>query len=377
MPERAWLPFFEKSSLNIIVKIMKKLVILFAAFVLFSSHDMFLKMGTYFLQPNTPATIKLFNGTFDKSENVIARKRMADVSLLGNGVRTKPDTTAWTEIDTTITVLNFKTGEAGTWVAGLSTHPNNIELTAEEFNEYLEHDGVIDMLEWRKANNALGEKAVEKYSKHVKAIFQVGDTKTNDWQTALGYPIEFVPMSNPYDLKPGDVLQVKLLRNGQPLPNQLVYAGSDGAADGHSHEGEKAHAHEGEHEHADGHGHDHDEAHAHDHDKDHDHEAEAEAEHHHDATQLRTDANGIVSLTAASEGQWYLRTIHMTASQEPGLTHESNWATLTFEVGHGHSHEDGSHSHDEGHSHGIPAWAYWLGGLAVVVGLFFWWRSRK
>ena len=350
---------------------MKKLVILFAAFVLFSSHDMFLKMGSYFLQPNTPATIKVFNGTFDKSENVIARKRMADVSLVGNGIRTRPDTTAWTEIDSTITVLNFKTGEAGTWVAGLSTHPNNIELTAEEFNEYLEHDGVLDMLEWRKANNALGEKAVEKYSKHVKAIFQVGGTKTNDWQTALGYPIEFVPMSNPYDLKPGDVLQVKLLRNGQPLPNQLVYAGSDGSEHGHSHEGEQAEAHEGEHEHADGH--DHDEAHSHDHEA----KAEKEAEHHHDATQLRTDANGIVSLTAASEGQWYLRTIHMTASQEPGLPHESNWATLTFEVGHGHSHENGEHSHGEGHSHGIPAWAYWLGGLAVVVGLFFWWRSRK
>jgi uncharacterized GH25 family protein len=342
---------------------MKKFTLLFAAFMLFSSHDMFLKMGTFFLKPNTPATIKVFNGTFDKSENIIKRKRMRDVSLLGNGVRSNPDTTQWTEIDSTITVLNFKTGEAGTWVAGLSSHHNQIALSAKDFNEYLEHDGVLDQLEWRKQNNALGKDAVEKYSKHVKAIFQVGDKKSEDWKTLLGYPIEFVPMTNPYDLKPGDALQVKLLWNGQPLPNQLVYAGSDGEAHGHDNEGEKAH------EHAKGHEHEHPHA----------DEVKAEKEHSHAATQLRTDANGIVTLSAVTEGQWYLRTIHMALSQEAGLTHESNWATLTFEVGHGHSHADGEHTHDDGttHSHGIPVWVYGLGGLAVLGLLYFLFRRKK
>ena len=330
-----------------------------AAFIIFSSHDMFLKMGTYFLQPNTPSTIKLFNGTFDKSENIIARSRMNDVSLVGDDTRIKMDTSQWTEMDN-ITILNFKTGEAGTWVAGVSTNPNDIELTAQEFNEYLEHDGVLDILEWRKQNNALDKNAIEKYSKHVKAIFQVGDKKTDDWQTVLGYPIEFVPMTNPYIAHAGDELKVKLLWKGQPLSNQLVYVGSD----------------------AEGHSHDHDEGHEYD---------EAEETHHHDATQLRTDANGIVTMNLANEGQWYLRTIHMEHVQEVGLTHESNWATLTFEVGHehshadsdhshddhGHSHEDGSHSHGDEQSSGIPFWVYGLGGLLLAGLLFFMLKLKK
>ena len=324
---------------------MKKFIILFAAFVLFSSHDMFLKMGTYFLQPNQLATLKVFNGTFDKSENVIARSRMKDVSLLGNGTRLHPDTTQWTEIDS-VTILNFKTGDAGTWVAGLSTHAKNIELVAKDFNEYLQHDGLLDMLEWRTKNNALDKNAVEKYTKHVKAIFQVGDRKSEDWKTPLGYPVEFMPERNPYDLKPGDALSVKLLWNGQPLPNQLVYIGSDGKAHGHEHDKAEAQGHE--------------------------HEQKEAEEHHHDATQLRTDANGIVSLKIENEGQWYLRTIHMVPSTEPGLTHESNWATLTFEVGHGHSHADGG-----GHSDGIPTYAYWIGGLALLVSLYFLLRRKK
>ena len=276
-------------------------------------------------------------------------------------------------------------------MAGVSTNPNNIELSAKDFNDYLDHDGVLDMLEWRKKNNTLNNDAVEKYSKHVKTIFQVGDKMTNDWQTVLGYPIEFVPMSNPYAAHAGDDLQVKLLWKGQPLSDQLVYVGSDGEDHGHSHDSGEAHSHDDDHDHS--HGHDHDDAHSHDHD--------ADEGHHHDATQLRTDGNGIVTMKISNEGQWYLRTIHMEQVQEAGLTHESNWATLTFEVGHGHSHAGGGHAHgDEGHSHGanghshgdgehthydgsthshgsgIPSWLYWLGGIAVV-GILFLVLKRK
>jgi hypothetical protein len=330
--------------------IMKKLFFLLTAFVLFSSHDMYLKMDTYFLQPNTPAIIKLFNGTFDASENTIARNRMIDVSLVGNGKRMEIDTAQWRD-EGMETVLNFNTGEAGTWVAGVSTHPRNIEMTAADFNGYLEHDGVLDMLEWRKKNDALEQDAVEKYSKHVKTIFQVGDQLTNDWQTALGYPIEFVPLSNPYDLHPGHGLAVQLLWQGAPLANQLVYIGSKESA--HEHEGTEAATHS--------------------------HEDPETADHHHDElTQVRTNAEGQLTVDLTHEGVWYLRTIYLTHSEEAGLTHESNWATLTFEVGQGHSHEHeiSAHSHPDEDRLSIPSYVYWIGSL-VLIGILFLWFNRR
>ncbi|MEM9886860.1 MAG: DUF4198 domain-containing protein, partial [Bacteroidota bacterium] len=226
------------------------------------------------------------------------------------------------------------TGAAGTWVAGVSTRARNIEMKAESFNGYLEHDGVLDMLEWRKENNAMEEDAVEKYSKHVKTIFQVGEERSDDWQTVLDYPIEFVPMSNPYDLKMGEELAVKLLWQGEALPNQLVYAGSDHA--GHSHD----------HEHAEG-------------EDDH---------HHHDGTQLRTDENGVVKMEVSSAGQWYLRTIHLVLSEEEGLTHESNWATLTFEMkAGGNAMETAS----EEVAAAFPSYIFFIGGTVLFLGLFF------
>ena len=322
---------------------------------------MFLKLDTYILPPDTAASIELFNGTFELSENTIDRNRMIDVSLVGNGQRMVVDTNQWRE-EEGVTILDFNTGAAGTWLAGVSTKARNIEMSAEDFNNYLEHDGVLDMLAWRKENDALDQAAVEKYAKHVKTIFQVGEKRTGDWSQILGYPIEFVPLNNPYDMHIGEVLTVELLWKGEPLSNQLVYIGSDASQDDHGH------------------------SHTHDSDEDHHHHGEG-------VQQLRTDANGQLSFTVTDNGRWYLRTIHLTTTEEAGLTHESNWATLTFKVGHDHSHgpvdhshaagehshEDDNHhhDHDDEHTSGIPSYLYWIGSLVLVLGLFLWFRQQE
>jgi hypothetical protein len=345
---------------------MKNKVLLLLAFVLLTSHDMFLKLDDYFLSPNTPAAIILFNGTFERSENAISRDRMLDVSLLGNGQRFAMAPGQWSEKDSA-TILNFTTGEAGTWVAGVSTAARTIEMSAEDFNGYLEHDGVLDMLEWRGENSQLETDAIEKYSKHVKTIFQVGEAKTDDWQTELGYPIEFIPLENPYDLHPGHTLSVRLLWQGTPLVNQLVYLGFQpfGAAD------EKGHSHseDADHSHGDG--------------------ADAATDHSHAGIKtLTTDADGVVSFNITAKGVWYLRTIYMTLSDAPGLTHESNWATLTFGIGEGHSHEKDSSevASDQDSQEGTPdlneekdySLVYGvLLGIALVLLVFLWLRRRK
>ena len=396
---------------------MKKIFLLaLVCFALFG-HDMYLKMDTFFLQPNQQAVLDLYNGTFEKSENVIDRDRMLDASFFGNGQRMAIKNDQWTEIDS-MTRLTFTTGTAGTWVAGVSTKARTIELDADAFNSYLEHDGALDMLNERKTNNLLEEDAIEKYSKHVKAIFQVGDTKTDDYKTVLGYPIEFVPQSNPYEANTGDTLKFQLLRNGSPLANQLVYADFVSAKGSHSHnntthshdgEGEhshgnddKVHSHgnDGEHTHGDKkevHSHGNDGEHTHDdkkevhshgnegeytHGKDkevhsHDNNSSTEETNHTHTTgqQLRTDANGMINVELTADGIWYLRTIHLVTTQETGLTHESNWATLTFEVSH--AHDETTHTHEHEHEDGIPSYVYWIASLVIIGGLFFFFYRKK
>nr|WKN40281.1 DUF4198 domain-containing protein [Tunicatimonas sp. TK19036] len=272
---------------------MKRLPLLFILFIALSAHDLFIKLDTYFLKPNQKAQLYLFNGTFETTENEISRDRMQHVQLVGPAGKQVPEEAQWTDRNKA-TYLSFKTGVAGTYVAGVSVKPGTIALSADEFNEYLKHDGVLDVLASREKQKQLTQPSRELYAKHVKAIFQVGDELSEHYKDVLGYPVEFVPQQNPYALHEGDELEVQLLENGKPLANHYVYAGFSEAA-------KHSHAHQ-------------------------------EAEHHHDEVQQKTDKKGMVSIKLEHEGQWYLRCIRMVESKSDTLDYESNWATLTFEV---------------------------------------------
>lgn len=381
-------------------------LLLLASIVLLCSHDLYIKMDSYFLKPNQTATLRLYNGTFEKSENTITRDRMLDASIVFNNQRLAIDSTQWEDKDSTVTQLFFTPVASATYVAGVSTKARNIALSAEKFNDYLKHDGVLDMLNYRTKTNLLTQDAVEQYEKHVKAIYQVGDTKTADWQTVLNYPIEFVPQENPYDKNTGDSIAVQLLLNGKPLANQLVFAHNTQGSHQHSHKEathehsttEEAHVHkhddvndEHSNQHDSDNNHQHEGEHAHNHedaDHEHEHEHEHKTAHHHESTteeththtngqQLRTDANGIISVQLPEDGIYYLRTIYMeNVLDHEELTHRSKWATLTFEVTH--KHDSTTHTHDDhDHEEGIPTWWFVVGSVVVIGILFFAFRNKE
>jgi len=254
------------------------------------AHDMFLVVADHAMSPDSVVSVSLFNGTFDKSENAVARDRMIDVSVVdGEAQVSHPATDQWRD-QGPVAVLDIETGVAGTYLVGVSTTPNMIELTAEEFDDYLKHDGVLDVLAARKHQGGLTEPVRERYSKHVKTILQVGDTVTDSHSYKLGYPIEIVPLTNPSRLEVGDTLECLVLADGKPVAQQLVYASYDGF---YSHDGSGTHR---------------------------------------EAVNSRTDENGLVKVELSKAGRWYVRLIRMLPVDEEGADYESNWATLTFEI---------------------------------------------
>jgi uncharacterized GH25 family protein len=253
------------------------------------AHDLFLKLQTYFLESGRDVSVALLNGTFEGSENPVSRDRMADVSIVGPlGQVQHPPATSWHDDETT-SFLDFRTGAPGTYVIGVSTRSRMIELSAEDFNEYLEHDGVLDVLEARERDGELDQPAREKYSKHVKAVVQVGRTPSGSYTQRLRYPVELVPLVNPTRMRKGDRFEVLFLRDGVPVSNHLIYASYEG------------------------------------------YQAEEEGAPR-EAVEARTDDFGVFRFELTERGRWYVRLIHMERGQEEGVDYESNWATLTFEV---------------------------------------------
>jgi uncharacterized GH25 family protein len=256
-----------------------------ATAALAAAHDMFLKPAQFFVGENAPIDMVLINGTFTKSENSIARHRLADISLLGPAGRTRIDTSAWKAVTDT-SFLSVKVGAAGTYVLGVSTRSNIIPLTGQQFNEYLESDGIPDVLAARKRDGEMDRAVKERYHKHVKTLVQVGEARSDHYATALGYPAEVIPVDNPYSLKAGDTFRFKAIADGKPVANQYVQYGGRTAAGGR---------------------------------------IEMKA--------VRTNAEGIGEIKLAPAGTWYMKFITMTRlSGDTEADYESRWASLTFAV---------------------------------------------
>jgi uncharacterized GH25 family protein len=260
-------------------------LVLVAAFAttLFA-HDMFLRLASYFLEPNSAVTVPLLNGTFNTSENSIARRRFADIAVLGPAGRTTFDTSVVSARDST-TFLALRTGVPGTYVIGVSTRPNIIAMSGEQFHEYLTEEGLGRVIAERQRAGTAPDSARERYAKHVKAIVQVGEARSASFGTPLGYAAELVPLDNPYSWKAGDPLRFRALVNGAPVPGLTVISG------GRTAEGADLPRRE-----------------------------------------LQTAPDGVATLVPSDPGVWYLTFIHIGAVGAPDHNYESEWATITFQL---------------------------------------------
>jgi hypothetical protein len=241
------------------------------------AHDLFLKLDAYFVSPGTTLIVRVLNGTFSTSEGAVARDRVRDITVVTPVGTTRVDTAAWVAQGDT-SILTVSTRESGTYVIGASLGPRELKLEAKDFNDYLAHDGVPDVLAARREARELNRPARERYSKHVKALVQVGNRRTEGYQTALGYPAELIPLDNPYALGAGGIFRVRALVDGQPVASQLVSLGGR--------QGQWS---------------------------------------------ARTDRAGVARFQISSRGSWYVKFIHMRpAAADSMIDYESKWATLTF-----------------------------------------------
>lgn len=261
------------------------LLLMLASTSLAAAHDMFLKPTRFFAPENAEVRVRLLNGTFSKSENSIARNRLADASVLTPRGRIKLDTAEWGVRGDTST-FHIHTRAAGTYVIGVSTRPNRIDLSADDFNLYLQEDGIPDVYEARKKAGELDKPARERYHKHVKALVQVGAARSDLYATPMGYPAELIPMVNPYTLQKGATLQVKTLVDGKPAGNQYVLYGGE-LPNGAGGMEQKS---------------------------------------------TRSNVQGIASIPLSQAGVYYVKFIHMARVAKDSVDYESKWATVTFEV---------------------------------------------
>lgn len=172
-----------------------------------------------------------------------------------------------------------KPGIAAVWI---ESKPRSLELKPSEVKEYLEEIGAWDSI-GRKWETAGQGRWRESYTKRAKTYVRVGQPARDDsWARPVGMDLELVPESDPTKLVAGEELSVRLLKNGQPVPDVAV-----GLLAGKAKSGSLS----------------------------------------------RTDSEGRVRFRFERAGWWLLRSTILEPSSKPDLDWETRFTTLTVFVG--------------------------------------------
>ena len=171
----------------------------------------------------------------------------------------------------------------GVLVIGYHSNPSPVELAAEKFNQYLKEEGLDTVAALRARRNETGASAHELFSRCAKSLVLSGSPSEVQGDRLLGFTLELVAERNPYALRAGEDLPVRLTYEQRPLAGALVVAMN------RLHPSEKLAA--------------------------------------------RTDNAGRVRFQLRPGGMWLVKAVHMVpAPAGANAQWASFWASLTFEL---------------------------------------------
>ncbi|WP_022825950.1 DUF4198 domain-containing protein [Hymenobacter norwichensis] len=249
-----------------------------------TAHEFWLLPPQFFVTPGTTVNLRLFVG-----ENFTGERWAGKSNRITRFVHYAPTgahdlrATA-TAADTLHPTVTFS--QPGTHMVALATNNATITLEAEKFNTYLKEEGLDYILLQRQQSQALGKPGREAYSRCAKTLVQVGPYTSADtsraWSRPVGLPLDLVPEQNPYALRPGNSLTVRVLADGQPKAGQLVQVWQRSPNQPVK------------------------------------------------ITKLYSNQNGRVLFRLNTAGQYMLSTVRMVPARLPDADWQSTWSTLTF-----------------------------------------------
>lgn len=183
------------------------------------AHVLYLMPERFVAEPGAMLEIRFENGDdFPEGSTPVRVERLRSLRLISASGEAPLENVVAGKHRTTARV---RLPGAGTAIVTAETLPNFIELAPEKFRAYLEHEHLTQVLAWRERAGEAGKPGRELYSKYVKALIH-GGRPDETWRRAVGFIVEFIPEADPFALRPGDALPVRLLFRGAPAADVAV-----------------------------------------------------------------------------------------------------------------------------------------------------------
>jgi len=224
------------------------------------------------------------SSAFPTSESAVTPDRVTSARIVG---ATDEETISALSTQDRSLVLGHRPRTAGQKIVAASVGWRHLKETAASFRKYLVLEGAADALaRYDRAGQLPTGAIVRRYAKYAKTAVEVGEGP-RAYQREAGQPLEFVPLTDPSDVRSSSELRFRLLFQGQPLAGALVHAGIAPAR------GKPATA----------------------------------------DLNLTTSDEGIVSVRVGPAGLWNVRTIHvLPAPAGADADWDVHWATFVFAV---------------------------------------------
>jgi hypothetical protein len=177
----------------------------------------------------------------------------------------------------------LRVAKSGMHVIGYRSNPSAVELAAEKFNQYLKEEGLDAVAALRAYRHQTGAPAHELFTRCAKSLVLSGPPSAAQGDRQLGFTLELVAEKNPYVVRAGGELPLRLTYENRPLARALVVALNRLNP------------------------------------------AEKQA--------ARTDSQGRVRFRLPSGGMWLIKAVHMIPAPAGSKAEwASFWASLTFEL---------------------------------------------
>ncbi len=196
----------------------KKIVIpilLFVAIALISAREFWLQPLKFVYKPGEKLVMNFKSGENFMGEPWDLQKNQIESLVLQHLSSSSSVLDSIKEDRNNNLILTLKA--EGSYLLSMQTKNALNEWEAEKFNSFLKENGLDEILDRRTKTNTLASPTKEYYSGYTKLLLQVGEKKDDTHKKVNGFPVEILPLENPYALKIGDPIHFKILFDGKPV----------------------------------------------------------------------------------------------------------------------------------------------------------------
>lgn len=188
-----------------------------------AAHEYWFEPDNFFLQPRESTPLHLFVGEALKKDEERPFQALKTTSFQMFSSADTFDLRTMAE-DGISPIFNFSADKSGTYLFSMERNWSYIKLDADKFEDYLREDGMQYIIAERKRLGESKTEGRERYSRYLKTLIQVGDSRGGKVTNRVNTKLEIVPLDNPYSKKTGDKCRFQIWFARRPLTGTVVFA---------------------------------------------------------------------------------------------------------------------------------------------------------